>query len=252
MQHTQRLRFHFVEHTVRRVWHEGNPTEAVLAGVRQDLGRDLTQTEALDVTNQVQYFCAEADTLLRSRIPHGVSSNNASVELWGYQQIQPLHPEIYINQHQPTQTDFTNQFQLPAGEVWVWNVVYTFTGPYYGIQTDASGQAATRSVDLGSLDFVLKIAAVLKTFPGCELLGDLTDDNFASFTLEADECRKISQVLQAQQDAIASALSPIIQGDNEPQHTIDLIQAWQVPLKTAQQDGIAQFKRGKPIQSIAV
>ncbi len=78
----------------------------------------------------------------------------------------------------------------------MWNVVYTFTGPYYGIQTDENGQSATSSTDLGPLDFVLQSAEILKTFPNCELLGDLTPDNIDLFTLEADECRKISQTLQ--------------------------------------------------------
>jgi hypothetical protein len=250
MQPTQRLRFHFVEHTVRLIWHDNNASKAVLAGVQQDLGRDLTPAEASDVTDQVQRFCAEADTLLRSRIPHQTPSRNASVELWGYQQIQALHPDIH--QQQPTAEDVAHQFQLPAGEIWPWNIVYTFTGPYYGIQADATGQAATRSVELGSLAFVLKMAAILKTFDGCEVLGDLTPDNIMNFTLEADECRKMSAVLQHQQAAVARALSQMLQGDNTPQHAMELMQLWQAPLQAAQQQGIAQFRRGKPIESIEV
>jgi len=85
---------------------------------------------------------------------------------------------IYIHQEQPSQTDVDSHFSLPPGEVWRWNVLYTFTGPYYGVQTNTSGTPATQQIDLGPLDFVLQTAEVLKTFPGCELLGDLSPNNY--------------------------------------------------------------------------
>lgn len=246
----ERLRFHFVEHAVRQVWQDGNAATIVMDNMQQELQRSLTEEEALNLKDHIQVLCSETDKLLRSRIPHDFPSRQRAIELWGYQQIQPLHPSIYIHQEQPTQSDFDNQFVLPEGEVWVWNVVYTFTGPYYGMQTEAQGQAATCLTDLGPLDFVLQSAEILKSFPGCELLGDLTPDNIDLFTLEADECRKISQTLQQQQDAVTEALSQLIQGDDRQHHAAALVQTWQAPLQAAQNQGIAQFKYGKQIQSI--
>ncbi|MFB2833057.1 hypothetical protein [Floridanema evergladense] len=246
----ERLRFHFVEYTVRQVWQDGNVATTVMDSLQQELNRSLTNEEALNLKDRIQLLCSETDKLLRSRIPHDFPSRQKAIELWGYQRIQPLHPDIYIHHEQPTQSDFDNQFALPSSEVWGWNVVYTFTGAYYGIQTDASDWAATSSADLGSLDFVLQSAQILKTFPNCELLGDLTPDNIDLFTLEADECRKINQTLQQQQDAVTEALSQLIQGDDRLTHAATLINIWQTPLQAAQNQGIAQFKYGKPIYSI--
>jgi hypothetical protein len=246
----ERLRFHFVEHASRQVWHEGNAAVTVMDNLQRELNRELTEEEVLTVKDQVQSLCSEADKLLRGQIPHQFPSRNRAFELWGYQQIQPLHPDVYIHQEQPSQTDLDNHFALPEGEVWRWNVVHTFTGPYFGIQTDASGQPATRWVDLGPLDFVMQTAEVLKDFPGCELLGDLTLDNIDMFTLEPDECSKICQALREKQSAITQALGKLIQGDDAQQHAKALLNTWQIPLQAAQQNGIAQFKRGKAIQTV--
>ncbi|MBE9224863.1 hypothetical protein IQ264_05200 [Phormidium sp. LEGE 05292] len=246
----ERLRFHFVEHTVRQVWQDGNAATKVMDSLQQELERSLTDEEALNLKDHIQLLCSETDKLLRSRIPHDFPSRQKAIELWGYQQIQPLHSDIYIHHEQPTESDFDSQFALPPSEVWMWNVVYTFTGPYYGIQTEANGQAATSYADLGSLDFVLQSAEILKTFPNCELLGDLTADNIDLFTLEADECRRISQTLQQQQDAVTEALSQLIQGDDRQYHATIVVNTWQVPLQAAQNQGIAQFKYGKRIHSV--
>lgn len=246
----ERLRFHFVEHAVRQVWQGGDAATIVMDSMQQELQRSFSEEETLNLRDHIQFLCSETDKLLRSRIPHDFPSRDRAIELWGYQQIQALHPKIYIHQEQPSQTDFDRHFVLPEGEVWVWNVVYTFTGPYFGIQTNTQGQAATCLADLGSLDFVLQSAEILKSFPGCELLEDLTSDNIDLFTLEADECRKISQTLQQQQDAAAEALSQLIQGDDRQHHAASLVQAWQVPLQSAQNQGIAQFKYGKQIPAV--
>jgi hypothetical protein len=246
----ERLRFHFVEHASQRVWHSGNAAATVMENLQRELNRELTEEEASTVKDQVQLLCSEADKLLRGQIPQEYPSRDRAIELWGYQQIQPLHPDLYIHQEQPSQTDLDNHFALPEGEIWRWNVVHTFTGPYFGIQTDGSGQAATRWVDLGSLDFVMQTAERLKDFPGCQLLGDLTLDNIDMFTLEPDECSKICQTLQHEQAAITRALDKLIQGDEAQQHATALLNTWQLPLKAAQNQGIAQFKRGKTIQTI--
>lgn len=246
----ERLRFHFIEHAVGQVWQDGNAATIVIDRMQQELQRSLTPEESLNLKNHIQLFCSETDKLLRSRIPHDFPSRHKAIEFWGYQQIQPLHPDIYIHQEQPTQSDLDNQFALPAGEVWVWNVVYTFTGPYYGMQTNAQGRAATACADLGSLDFVLQSAELLKAFPNCDPLGDLTPDNLDLFTLEADECRKISQTLQQQQSAVIETLSQLIQGDDRQQHAATLVNLWQAPLQAAQHQGIAQFKYGKQIPAV--
>lgn len=248
--HFERLRFHFVEHAVRQVWQDGDAAAVVMNNMQQDLQRSLTDEEALTLRDHLQILFSETDKLLRSRLPNASPSQNRAIELWGYQQICPLHPDIYIHQEQPTQSDFDHQFALPEGEVWPWNVVYTFTGPYYGIQTSADGQPATASADLGPLDLVLQSAELLKTFPDCELFGDLTPDNIDLFTLEADECRKISQTLQQQQQAVTAALSQLIQGDDRQRHAAALLHLWQTPLQVAQQQGIAQFKFGKRIPAV--
>ena len=246
----ERLRFHFVEHTVRQVWQQGNTATTVMETLQQELNRSFTHEEALNVKNHIDLLCSETDKLLRSRIPHALPSPQRAIELWGYQNIQALHPDIYIHHEQPTQSDFDKQFALPESEVWIWNVVYTFTGPYYGIQTDAKGQAATSFTELGTDDFVLQSAQQLKTFPNCELLGDLTLDNIDLFTLEADECCKINQTLEQQQDAVVEALSQLIQGDESQQHAAKLLDIWRTPLQAAQNQGIAQFKSGKRIQKV--
>jgi|GEM_PF-4804772 len=246
----ERLRFHFVEYAVRQVGQDGNAAIALMDSLQQELNQSLTEEETLHLKERVQLFCSETDKLLRSRIPHDFSSSDRAIELWGYQQIEFLNPNIYIHLEQPTESDFNSQFALPEGEVWAWNVVYTFTGPYYGIQTDAKGKAATRSIDLGSLDFVLQSAKVLKTFPNCELLGDLTSDNIDLFTLEADECTKISQSIQKNQEAVTVALSELIQGDDRHSYAAILVNAWQTPLQAAQHKGIAQFKYGKHFHSV--
>ncbi|MBF2079921.1 MAG: hypothetical protein IGR76_15725, partial [Synechococcales cyanobacterium T60_A2020_003] len=146
--------------------------------------------------------------------------------------------------------DFNNQFVLPEHEVWAWNVVYTVTGSYYGTQSDAAEQSATCLADIGPLDFALQSAAVLKTFPNCDVLGDLTPDNIDLFTLEADKCRAMSQIFSEHHDAIAAALSQLIQSDDPKIQAAELLQLWQAPLQSAMNQGIAQFKRGKRIQTI--
>jgi hypothetical protein len=246
----ERLRFHFVEHAVRQVWQGGNAATIVMDSMQQELQHSFSEEEALHLKDHIQILCSETDKLLRSRIPNDFPSRDRAIELWGYQQIQELHPSIYIHQEQPSRTDFDNHFVLPEGEVWSWNVVYTLTGPYCGIQTDTQGQAATCLTDLGSLDFVLQSAEILKSLPECELLGELTSDNIDLFTLEADECRRISQTLQQQQDTVTEALSQLIQGDDPQRHAALLVHTWQVPLQAAQNQGIAQFKYGKPIPTV--
>lgn len=244
------MRFYFVEHATQQVWHGGNAAVTVLENLQRELERELTEVEVLSIKDQVQLLCSEADKLLRGQISHQYPSRNRAIELWGYQQIQPMYPNLYIHQEQPSQTDLDNHFALPEGEVWRWNVVYTFTGPYYGVQNDAQGQSATRWVDLGSLDFVMQTAKLLKDFPGCELLGDLTLDNIDMFTLEPDECSKICRTLEQEQAAIAPALGELIQGNEAQYHAAALLETWQVPLKAAQRQGIAQFKRGQVIQTV--
>ena len=91
-----------------------------------------------------------------------------------------------------------------------------------------------------------------KAFPGCEVLGDLLPENIDGFTLEADECKQIDEVLKQEQNAVANALEQIIQGENSHQAALELIKTWQVPLQAAQKKGIAQFKREKLIKSIKI
>lgn len=246
----ERVRFHFVEHAVRQIWQDGNAATIVIESLQQELERGLTEEESLNLKDHVQQLYSETDKLLRCRVPHDLPSRQRAIELWGFQQIQPLQSNLYIHQEQPTPADFESQFVLPDGEVWIWNVIYTFTGPYYGIQTGANGQPATTSADLGPLNFVLQSAEILKTFPKCEVLGDLTADNLDLFTLEADECRSMGQTLQQQQEAATAALSQLIQGDDRQRHAAALLHLWQAPLQAAQHQGIAQFKYGKQIQSI--
>jgi len=71
------------------------------------------------------------------------------------------------------------------------------------------------------------------------------------FTLELDECAAINQALDTQQAEVATALTELIQGSDAQTHAIALIRSWQQPLQTAQQQGIAQFKRGKAIPTVA-
>ncbi len=246
----QRLRFHFVEHAAKQVWQNSDVTTAVMNSLRQELDQELTADQTQALTDQVQLLCSEADKLVRSHVPHDCPSRSRSIELWGYEHIQPLHPDIYIHHEQPSQNDFNHHFALPEGEVWPWNVIYTYSGAYYGVQASASGQPATCAVDLGALDFVLQTAAVLKTFPGCELLGDLTVENIDTFTLEADESKAMLQTMQEKEQAIGEALSELIQGDRPQAHGRDVLTAWQRPLQAAQQGGMAQFKSGKLIQTV--
>lgn len=246
----ERVRFHFVEHAVRQIWQDGNAATIVIESLQQELERGLTEEESLNLKDHVQQLYSETDKLLRSRIPHDLPSRQRAIELWGYQQIQPLQSDIYVHQEQPTRSDLESQFALPDGEVWIWNVIYTFTGPYYGIQTGSNGQPATASADLGPLNFVLQSAEVLKTFPNCEVLGDLTADNLDLFTLEADECRRVYQTLQQQQEAITEALGQLIQGEDRQRHAAALLSLWQAPIQAAQNQGIAQFRYGKQIRSV--
>jgi hypothetical protein len=238
----ERLRFHFIEHAVKRVSQDGNVTSTVITSLQQELQRGLSEEEVQHLNDHLGLLYSETDKLLRSRTPQDIPSRYGVIELWGYQQISTLHPDTYIHHEQPTQKDFEQNFVLPDGEIWAWNVFYTFTGPYYGIQTNANGQSATCFVELGDLEFVLQSAEMLKNFANCEVLGDLNTDDLDLFTLEADECAQISQTFQQQQDAIAEALSPLIQ---ERQQAKELINQWQIPLKAAQNQGIAQFKRGR-------
>lgn len=91
--------------------------DAVMDSIQQELQRGLTEDEVAAFHEHVHLLCSEADKLLRSRIPNDVPSRDRTIELWGYQDIQPLHPDIYIHHEQPTQTDFNNQFVLPEHEV---------------------------------------------------------------------------------------------------------------------------------------
>jgi hypothetical protein len=233
----ERLRFHFIEHAIGRVRHEGDA--GVIDRLQKELDRGLTDEETLHLRERVELLYSETDKLLRSRIPRDLPSRRGGIELWGYQQIRTLSPDTYIHHQQPTRDDFDKAFVLPDGEVWAWNVVYTFTGPYYGSQTDADGQPATRSIDLGNLDTVLETAAILATFPDCEVLQDLTADNIDLFTLEADECDRIRRTLEEKRDPIIDALG---------ERLSTAIDTWEVPLVAARNGGIAQFKR---IHSIA-
>jgi len=92
---------------------------------------------------------------------------------------------------------------------------------------------------------VLQSTEILKKFPNCEVLGDLNTDDIDLFTLEADECAQISQIFQHQEDVIAEALGQLIDEDDSLQQAKELIGKWQIPLKAAQNQGIAQFKRGR-------
>lgn len=241
----EQLRFHFIEHAIRQVSQDGKVTSTVMASLQQELQRGLTEDEVQRLNDHIRLLYSETDKLLRSRTPLDIPSRHGAIELWGYQQISTLHPDTYIHHEQPTQKDFEQNFVLPDGEIWAWNVVYTFTGPYYGIQSNAKGQAATCFTELGDLEFVLQFAEILKKFPNCEVLGDLNIDDIDLFTLEADECAQISQTLEQQQDAIAEALGQLIQDGDRQQQAKELISQWQIPLKAAQNQGIAQFKRGR-------
>lgn len=243
----EQLRVHFIEHTVSRIRHEGNTADAVINALRSELQQDLTDDEHLEVRDRINYLASETEKLLRSRIPHDVAPSQTAIELWGYEQIHPLTPDIYVRHNQPTQQDFEHHFQTPPGEVWVWNVVYTTTGPYYGVQTNADGIPATHYQDLGPASFVFELAAALKSFPGFEVLGDLTPDNMDGFTLEFDECKAMYETLRQQDDAIKAALNPLLQGDRTEHQTEELISVLSSPLQSALNNGIAQFKRGRPL-----
>ncbi|WP_157871823.1 hypothetical protein [Gloeothece verrucosa] len=219
----------------------------MIASLLNELQDELTGEEREEAKQRVQFLSSEAEKLLRSRIPHDIVSPNVGVELWGYEQIEPLSPAIYIHHHQPTQTDFDLQFQLPEGEVWAWNVVYTLTGPYFGVQNSQDGEPATRFSDLGPINFFLQTVEVLKGFAGFDLLGDLSVDNLDGFTLEFDECQTMYEALQRQGDQIGAALSQLIQGEENYQHAQELVDLWAKPLASGMKQGIAQFKRGKTI-----
>jgi hypothetical protein len=227
----ERLRFHFIEHAIGRVRQQGDAS--VIDRLQKEFDRVFTPEETLYVQERVALLYSEADKLLRSRIPQELPSRRGGIELWGYRQIRTLSPDTYIHHEQPTGEDFERKFALPDGEIWAWNVVYTFTGPYYGLQTDANGQAATRSVNIGNLDTVLEVAGILATFPGCEVLGDLTPEDIDLFTLEADECDRIRRTLEEKREDIIVRLPK----DGTA------IDAWRVPLEAARNEGMAQFKQ---------
>lgn len=241
----ERLRFHFIEHAVKQVSENGNTTTILMTSLQQELQRGFTEEEIQRLNDHIRLLYSETDKLLRSRTPQDIPSRYGAIELWGYQQISTLHPDTYIHHEQPTQKDFEQNFVLPDGEIWAWNVFYTFTGPYYGMQTNANSKPATCFVELGDLEFVLQSTEILKKFPNCEVLGDLNTDDIDLFTLEADECAQISQIFQQQEDAIAEALSQLIYEGDRLQQAKELINQWQIPLKAAQNQGIAQFKRGR-------
>jgi len=241
----ERLRFHFVEHAVKQVSENGNTTSILMTSLQQELQRGFTEEEIQRLNDHIRLLYSETDKLLRSRTPQDIPSRYGAIELWGYQQISTLHPDTYLHHEQPTQKDFEQNFVLPDGEIWAWNVLYTFTGPYCGVQTNANGKSASCFVELGDLDFVLQSTEILKKFPNCEVLGDLNTDDIDLFTLEADECAQISQIFQQQEEAIAEALSQLIHEDDALQQAKELISKWQIPLKAAQNQGIAQFKRGR-------
>lgn len=243
----ERLRVHFIEHTVRRVRYEENTADAVISALRSELQQELTDDEHLELRDRINYLSSETEKLLRSRIPHDVAPSQSTIELWGYQQIQPLTSDIYVRHNQPTQQDFEHHFQTPPGEVWAWNVVYTTTGPYYGVQTNADGIPATHYQDLGPASFVFELAETLKSFPGFEVLGDLTPDDIDGFTLEFDECKAMYETLRQQDDAIKAALSPLLQSDRTSHPAEALIAALASPLQSALNNGIAQFKRGRSL-----
>lgn len=241
----EQLRVHFIEHTIRRVWYDGNAAESVIKALPNELQQELTDEEHLELRDRVNYLLNETERLLRSRIPHDVAPTDTAIELWGYQQIQPLTPTIYVRHNQPTQQDFEQHFQTPAGEVWAWNVLYTTTGPYYGVQTNAAGTPATHYQALGSTSFVLEVAAALKSFSGFEVLGDLTPDNLDGFTLEFDECKAMYETLRNQGDAIKTTLDPLTQSNPTFHQSEQLIATLASPLESALNKGIAQFKRGR-------
>jgi hypothetical protein len=243
----EQLRVHFIEHAVRRVRYEGDTADVVIAMLRSELQEELTDDEHLELRDRINYLSSETEKLLRSRIPHDVAPSHTAIELWGFQQIQPLTPNIYVRHNQPTQQDIDHHFQTPDGEVWIWNVIYTTTGPYYGVQTNADGIPSTHYQDLGSASFVFDLAAALKSFKGFELLGDLTLDNIDGFTLEFDECKAMYETLRSQGDAITAALTPVVQGDQPFHLAQELISVLASPLQSALNSGIAQFKRGKPL-----
>lgn len=243
----EQLRVHFIEHAVSRVRYEGNTSDAVISALRSELQQELTDDEHLELRDRINYLAGETEKLLRSRIPHDVAPTHTAIELWGYQQIQPLTPDIYVRHNQPTQQDFEQHFQSPTGEVWAWNVVYTTTGPYYGVQTNADGIPATHYQDLGSASFVLELATALKSFPGFEVFGDLTPDNMDGFTLEFDECKAMYETLRQQDDAIKAGINPLLQSDRANHSAEKLIATLSSPLQSALNNGIAQFKRGRPL-----
>lgn len=241
----EQLRVHFIEHTVSRVWHDGNAAEAVISALPNELQQELTDEDHLELRDRVNYLLNETEKLLRSRIPHDIAPTDTAIELWGYQQIQPLTPNIYVRHNQPTQQDFEQHFQTPAGEVWAWNVLYTTTGPYYGVQTNAAGTPATHYQNIGSTAFVLELAETLKYFSGFEVLGDLTPDNLDGFTLEFDECKAMYETLQNQGDAIKTTLDSLAQSNSTFDQSEQLIATLASPLESALNKGIAQFKRGR-------
>jgi hypothetical protein len=245
----EQLRVHFIEHTVRRVWHEGDGANAVINALPSEVQQELTDADHTELRDHVNYLLNETEKLLRSRIPHDVAPTDTAIELWGYQQIQPLTPDIYVRHNQPTQQDFDQHFQSPPGEVWAWNVIYTLTGPYYGVQTNAEGTPATHYQDLGAAHFVLDLATALKSFKGFEVLGDLTSDNIDGFTLEFDECKAMVETLRNQQDEVKAALTPLLQGSANFHQPDALISTLTSPLESALNKGIAQFKRGRLLQN---
>jgi len=127
----------------------------------------------------------------------------------------------------------------------MWNVIYTTTGPYYGVQANTDGIPATHYQELGPAPFVFELASALKSFKGLELLGDLTPDNIDGFTLEFDECKAMYNTLRTQGDDVATAIASIFQGNESFHQAQNVISALASPLESALNSGIAQFKRGR-------
>ncbi|CAD5983694.1 hypothetical protein PCC9214_05191 [Planktothrix tepida] len=78
-----------------------------------------------------------------------------------------------------------------------------------------------------------------------KVLGDLTWDNMDGFTLEFDECKAIYETLQSQNDVLKTALNPLIEENPTFNQSEQLIATLASPLKSALNNGIAQFKRGR-------
>jgi hypothetical protein len=58
------LRVHFIEHTVRRVWHEGNAADAVIQAMRSELQQELTDDDHLELRDRVNFLGNETEKRL--------------------------------------------------------------------------------------------------------------------------------------------------------------------------------------------